>query len=187
MAKKVAKAKSVSKKNNTLLYGLGVLILVVIIVILVRSGKQQAGPATIDVTGQEPSEQQNPVTEGKLEGVKEELKCDVGAAIGFKSCAKLATGDVEMIVYHSCPAAVELKKQLTGAQYYMYDENGEKVAEASQMGTVECGQEAKYTLPFSQYPDANKIEIRPVVNVDGADKICVNQRVVVTPSTSCIQ
>lgn len=184
MAKKVAKAKPVSKKNNTLLYGLGVLILVVIIVILVRSGKQQAEPATIDVTDQQPSDQQNPVTDGKLEGVKEELACSAGAAIGFKACNKLATGDVEVVVLHQTSKVVE-PLTLTGAQYYLYDQNGDKVAEASQMGSVAPGTEATYTLPLSKYPDATKVEVRPVVNVDGADKICVNQRVIVIPANSC--
>ncbi|MFC1730891.1 hypothetical protein ACFL6I_11205 [candidate division KSB1 bacterium] len=168
-----------TKKDNTLLYGLGVVILIIIIIILIRSGKDQAGPADIEVTPTEdvPVE---PVEEApELEGVMEEYSCSVGAAIGYKACNALGNGDVELVVLH------QGMDTLTGAQYYIYDENGDLIAEAAEMGVVEGGAEATYTLPLSEYPDAKKVEVRPVVNIDGADSICVNQRVVVIPSTSC--
>lgn len=187
MAKGKEKGKIASKKkDNTLLYGLGVLILIVIIVLLVRSGKQAAGPANIDVT---PEKQQTPTeaapaTSELPKGTMEEFACTQGAAIGFKACNMLANKDVELVVLHQVSSTVE-PLTLTGAQYYLFDENGEKVAEASQMGEVKPGQEATYTLPLSQYADANKVEVRPIVNVDGADKICVNQHVIVIPANSC--
>lgn len=179
------KAASASKKkDNTLLYGLGVLILIVIIVLVIRSGKEPAAPADVDVR---PSQPEAPIETQPQElpsGITEELACTAGAAIGFKACNMLANGDVEVIVYHSVSSVVE-PLTLTGAQYYLYDENGEKLAEASQMGNVEPGQEAKYTLPLSSNPNAKKVEVRPVINDGGVDKICVNQRVIVIPANSC--
>ncbi|PIN86755.1 hypothetical protein COV19_03045 [Candidatus Woesearchaeota archaeon CG10_big_fil_rev_8_21_14_0_10_44_13] len=183
---KESKAKPASKKrDNTLLYGIGVLILIVVIVLVMRSGKEAAGPADVDATSGQQTQTDNQVKEDTtLKGVTEELACSAGAAIGFKACNLLANGDVEVVVFHSISSVVE-PLTLTGAQYYLYDENGEKLAEASQMGTVQPGQEAKYTLPLNGNPSAMKVEVRPVVNVDGVDKICVNQRVIVIPANSC--
>lgn len=185
MNKKHGAKPAPKKKDNTLLYGLGVLILIVIIVLIVRSGGDEAGSADIGTGDQTPTQTpQKPVTDDRLQGVLEEFKCDVNSAIGFRACNALANGDVEVVVLHSTPANAE-PIALTGAQYYLFDENGEKVAEASQMGRVESGAEATYTLPVSQYAEAMKVEIRPVINVDGIDKICVNQRVIVIPANSC--
>lgn len=179
MAKKKETAKPASKKkDNTLLYGLGVLILIVIIVIIIRSGKEPVS-TDVDVTPSDVKETPTTQTEPKLEGVTEELKCDESATIGFKACNALADRNVEVVILH------QGKATLTGAQYYFYDENGDKVAEASQLGVIEGGAEAKYTLPLSTYPDAEKVEIRPITNIDGADKICVNQRVIIIPANSC--
>src|SRR3989344_9511363 len=183
MAKGKEKGSIASKKkDNTLLYGLGVLILIIIIVLLVRSGKQAAGPANIDVTpDQQTPTETAPTTSELPKGTMEEFACTQGAAIGFKACNMLANKDVELVVLHQVSSTVE-PLTLTGAQYYLFDENGQKVAEASQMGEVKPGDEATYTLPLSQYADTDKVEIRPIVNIDGASKICVNQRVIIIPA-----
>ena|SRR3989344_1154500 len=185
MAKGKEKATVSKKKDNTLLYGIGVLILIIIIVLLVRSGKQAAGPADIEVTPQQPQAPTETAPTSELpKGTMEEFACTQGAAIGFKACNLLADKNVEVVVLHQVSSTVE-PLTLTGAQYYLLDENGQKVAEASQMGEVKPGDEATYTLPLSQYADTDKVEIRPIVNIDGASKICVNQRVIIIPANSC--
>ncbi|PIN86190.1 hypothetical protein COV19_06240 [Candidatus Woesearchaeota archaeon CG10_big_fil_rev_8_21_14_0_10_44_13] len=110
--------------------------------------------------------------------VTEEYTCTTAAAIGYKACALLANGDIDVDIVHNG------LDPLTGAKYFLYDENNGELASATLMGEVKGGEATTYTIPFSANKDAKKVEIRAIVNVDGSDKVCLNQRVIV-PTTSC--
>ncbi|MFO8015924.1 MAG: hypothetical protein R6U32_02365 [Candidatus Woesearchaeota archaeon] len=178
-------SKSPKKKDNTILYGIGVLVLIVVIILLVRSGEEPAEPADVDQTtdsgdqvdtGEETGMED---TDEGTEEVTDKFKCDESATIGFKKCDQLANGDAEVTILHQGMGT------LTGAELYLYDENEEIIEETSMIGVVEGGTEETYTLPLSDYPQTYKVEIKPIMETGGKDKICVNQQVVVIPSTSC--
>jgi hypothetical protein len=158
------------KNNNILLWGLGVLILIVVIVILVK-GCDKEKVATTDKTADttKPVETTEPA---KMAQGLSEVNCNEQSAIGFRKCSKLENSDVQFTILHQGSA------QLIGFQYYLYDENGVKIGEDSQMMTVEGGAEAALTLPVSGTAGTAKVEIRPLMNVGGADSICKNQHVI---------
>ncbi|MCX6707248.1 MAG: hypothetical protein NT001_03860, partial [Candidatus Woesearchaeota archaeon] len=141
-----------------------------VIVILVKgcNGKNVA-------TTQKPAETTKPVEttepQKQLTGFSE-ATCDEQSAIGFRKCSKLENNDVQFTLLHQGSA------QLIGFQYYLYDANGVKIGEDSQMMTVEGGAEAVLTLPVSGTSGTAKVEIRPLMNVGGADSICKNQHVI---------
>ena len=170
MAKKKEKAP---KKDNLLLWGIGVLILIVIIIIIARGCETQ--PAEEDTTvDEEPDtdvdtepEDEEPVVLGL-----EEVKCDESATIGYKSCSLLENGNIEFTILHQGSAT------LLGVQYYIYDENNNLIGEDAQMTAIEGNSEATLTLPVSKFTGVESVEIRPVMTVEGADSICLNQRVI---------
>ena len=102
----------------------------------------------------------------------EEANCDESATIGYKACSLIEGGDVDFTILHQGAGA------LKGFQYYLYDMNGEKIGEDSQMMAVEGGAEATLTLPVSKFTGVERVEIRPVMNFAGVDSICKNQRVI---------
>lgn len=177
MAKKKAKAKPKKRDYHLYLYIVGVVILLVIIIVLIKSGKKETGPADIGVTP--PIEEIKVAEELELEGAIEKSDCGIGAAIGYKACELLDNGDVKLTILH------QGQDPLAGVIYYIYDESGEKIAEASSSGIVGGGAEASYILPINQYAAAKKAMIAPVINLDGADYICLNQGIMVIPSISC--
>ena len=140
------------------------------IVILVK-GCGSKNVATTDKTADttKPAETTEPKTE--LKGFSE-ANCDEQSAIGFRKCSKLENSNVEFTILH------QGSSQLIGFQYYLYDANGVKLGEDSQMMTVEGGAEATLTLPISGTAGTAKVEIRPLMNVGGADSICKNQHVI---------
>ncbi|HLC99243.1 MAG TPA: hypothetical protein VJC00_04520 [Candidatus Nanoarchaeia archaeon] len=164
------KEKASVKKDNTLLWGIGVLILIVVVIILVR-GRAKEAPVS-EPTPAAPTE---PVATPK-EPVQvlnlEEANCDESATIGYKACSLIEGGDVDFTILHQGAGA------LKGFQYYLYDMNGEKIGEDSQMMAVEGGAEATLTLPVSKFTGVERVEIRPVMNLAGVDSICKNQRVI---------
>lgn len=172
---KESKAKDVKaskKKDNTLIWGFGVLILIVVVVLLVRGCKtgdvsDKQTPTTPTGPQTTPEQQVPDTTVLKLD----EVKCDPQAAIGYKSCSLLENGDIRFTILHQGSAA------LKGFQYYLYDASGNWLGEDAQMMPVEGGASADLTLPVSKFTAVEKVEIRPVMNVNGVDSICKNQRV----------
>lgn len=178
----MAKEKKIKKKSKKrdyklYLYFIGIVILLVIIIVLIKSGKKETGPADVGVTP--PVEEIKEAEEPELLGAIEKNDCGIGAAIGYKACNLLNNGDVKLTILH------QGQDTLAGMKYYIYNKDGEKIAEASSSGTVGSGAEASYILPISQYAAAKKAMIAPVVNVDGADYICLNQGIMVPIATSC--
>lgn len=170
MAKKVEKASSPKKKDNLLLWGIGILILIVVVIILVKGCGKEA-PAE-EMTPTAPAEPEVAPKEPVKILDLAEANCDESATIGYKACSMLGDGDVEFTILHQGAGT------LVGFQYYLYDMNGEKIGEDAQLMVVEGGAEATLTLPVSKFTGVERVEIRPVMNIGGADSICKNQRVI---------
>lgn len=169
---KSIKAQPAKKKDNSiLLWGLGVLILIVVIILLVKGcgkevpAKQEPAAPTEPAAPIEPQKQ--------LTGFSEASNCDAQSAIGFvqKTCSKLENGNVQLKILHRGTT------QLLGFQYKLYDANGVEIGKSSEMSVVEGGAEATLILPVSGTAGTAKVEITPLINKDGVDTICKNQRI----------
>ena len=177
MAKKSKKSQSSKKsgsskkKDNTLLWGIIALVIIVVVILLVRGGCETETPEEQQTTGpeeQQETEEETDTTELELE----EVKCDESAAIGYKSCSMMDDGDVQFTILHQGGAT------LLGFEYYIYDNNGEIVGDDSERQAVEGGAQATLTLPTSKFPNAERVEIRPLMTFKGEDSICKNQAVI---------
>lgn len=168
----MAKKHSAPKKDNLLLWGIGALILIVIIVIIARGCDRAVVEEETPAVQQE--EQQPVITADELPVVLglEEVNCDESATIGYKKCSLMEDGDIAFTVLHQGGAT------LLGVQYYLYDLNGVIIGEDAQMSPIEGGAEATLTLPVSKFTGVERVEVRPVMNVNGVDSICKNQRVI---------
>jgi len=164
-----AEKKAVSKKkSNTLLYALGVLILIVIIVLIIRSSRQPA-PETPTVETptapvEKPAEEKPAVT-----GVEVQQYCGTGAAIGAKPgfCKKDAAGNVEFVMVHLGADT------LSGIKYYVLDENGNVLKQDYIMESWEGKSEKTFKVTVDS--NANRIEARAILE----QKECLNQRALV--------
>ncbi len=176
MAKKSKKShssnKSSKKKDNTLLWGVIALVIIVVVILLVRGGcETETGEGQQPTTA--PEEQQETDQEQETTQLDlKEAKCDESAAIGYKSCSMVEDGNVKFTILHQGGGT------LLGFQYYIYDDNGEKVGEDAEMQAVEGGAQATLTLPTNKFQNVDRVEIRPIMTVNGEDSVCKNQAVI---------
>lgn len=171
-----------NKKDNTLLWVVGAIILVIVIVLLIRSAKEAQIPSAPPGTTPPATETKTPPkTESELSGMEVMDYCKEEAAIGAKPqfCEK-TEGGVKVLITHNGAGVLD------GLRYYVLDEDKNVLSEgtlsqgmagATLEGNTLVPVEKTYDVPVSDIA-AKNIEIRAVTKVDETGAVAAGGKLV---------
>lgn len=135
---------------------------------------------------------EQPTTQLRAE-LPEDYACAEGTAVGYVKCAYLPNGDLSLTL--SKKASQTTNYQLTGVKAIFLTLQIDPITKANvQSGNTTIqgnaieSQQITYTIPFSEYPTSEKLEVRPIIKFGASEdtkKVCVNQRIMVIPKTNC--